>query len=277
VSARAAALSRARWGAPLLRGTAVSYLAFFLIIPLAALAGDGFREGLKGFWSALNQPAARHAFFLTLWTGAAMTAVNVVMGTLTAYVLVRYEFPGKRLVNSLIDLPFAVPTLVTGVMLATLYGPHRALGAWLREAWGWRILYSPSGIILALLFVSLPLVVRAVQPVLLEVDPDEEEAARSLGASGWTVFFRVLLPAILPGVAAGALLSFARALGEFGSIVVVAGNYPFRSQTAAVYVLGEIESENQLGASAVSLALVAVSFALVLAADYWQSRREKKR
>ncbi len=268
-------LSPVPWGARGLRAAAVLYLGGMLLLPLAALVHDGVREGLGVLWASLAEPAAWHAIKLTVWTALAMTAVNTVMGTLTAYVLVRYDFPGKRLVNALIDLPFAIPTLVTGVMLVTLLGPQNALGAWLKESWGWRIVFAPSGIVLALLFVSLPLVVRTVQPMLLELDPDQEEAALSLGASGPTVFFRVLLPSILPGVIAGALLSFSRALGEFGAIVIVAGNIPMRTQTAAVYVLGEIESENQRGASAMSLAMIAVSFALVLAVDAWQSRRRR--
>jgi sulfate/thiosulfate transport system permease protein len=260
-------------GGLVLRGTAMGYLAFMLVIPLLALFHDSLRDGVDGFWRSLTLPAARHAIFLTLWTAALMTAINTVMGTLTAYVLVRYKFPGKSLLNQLIDLPFAIPTLVTGVMLVTLYGPQNALGAWLKETWNWRVVFSPSGIILALLFVSLPMVVRAVQPVLLELDPDQEEAARSLGASGIRTFFSVLLPSLLPGIVTGALLSFARALGEFGSIVIVAGNIPMRTQTAAVYVLGEIESENQLGASAMSVVMVATSFLLVLAVEWWQARR----
>ncbi|HRY30384.1 MAG TPA: ABC transporter permease subunit, partial [Elusimicrobiota bacterium] len=174
-----------------------------------------------------------------------------------------------------IDLPFAVPTLVTGVMLVALFGPQAALGAWLNDAWGWQLMFAPPGIILALMFVSLPMVVRSVQGLLLEMDRDQEEAAVSLGATGPTVFWRVLFPTILPGMAAGALLSFSRALGEFGAVAVVAGNIPFYTQTAAVYVLGEVEGGRRASAGAMSVVLVTVSFVLVLAVEAWQNRRMK--
>jgi sulfate transport system permease protein len=247
-----------------------------LVGPLAALVRDSLRGGWDNFKNALKLPAAAATMKLTIGTTSAMTVLNTVMGTVIAYTLVRHDFPGRRLVNALIDLPFAVPGLVTGVMLVSLYGPQRALGGWLK-AHGWRVLFSPSGIVLALLFVSLPLVVRAVQPLLLEMDRDQEEAALSLGAPGWTVFRRVLVPQILPGIAIGALLTFSRALGEFGAVVMVAGNIPLKTQTAAVYVLGEIESENQLGASAMSVVMIGVSFLLVLAVDWWQSRLAERR
>ncbi len=176
-----------------------------------------------------------------------MALINTVMGTLTAYVLVRYEFPGKSLLNALVDLPLAIPTLVTGVMLVVLYGPQRALGAWLDSTLGFKIIFAPPGIMLALLFVTFPFVVRAVQPVLLGLDRTVEDAAATLGAGPWTIFWRVVLPALAMPLTTGALLSFARAIGEFGAIVIVAGNIPLRSQTAAVYVWGEVESENRRG------------------------------
>lgn len=248
-----------------------------LLIPLFTILQDGFGEGLAGFMSNLAAPAAWHAIRLTLWTACVMAAVNSLMGTITAYVLVRYRFPGRALINSLIDLPFAIPTLITGVMLANLYGPHGLFGRWIKQHWGWDIIYAPAGIILALLFVTFPLVVRAVEPVLMELDPDEEDAARTLGASSWATFWRVLFPSVFPGILTGTLLAFSRALGEFGSVVVVAGNFPFRSQTAAVYVWSEIESENQRGASAVSMALIALSFTVILFVDWFQKRRVRVR
>jgi sulfate transport system permease protein len=202
-----------------------------------------------------------------------MAVINAVMGTLTAYVLVRYSFPGKTLINAIVDLPLAIPTLVTGVMLVVLYGPQNALGGWLQQVLGWRIIFAPPGIVLALLFVNFPFVVRAVQPVLQSLDHAPEEAAATLGAGSWTIFRRVTLPALVLPVASGTLLSFARAIGEFGSIVIVAGNIPFRSQTAAVYVLGQVESENRLGASAMSMIMLALAFGLILAVDWLQRRR----
>jgi sulfate transport system permease protein len=254
-----------RWGA-------LSYLVVFLLVPLAALAVDGLSGGAAGLLADISRPAAWSALRLTLWTAAVMTVINALMGTLTAFVLVRYEFPGRDLVNALIDLPFAVPTLVTGVMLVVLYGPAGTLGRLLENELGLRVVFAPAGIVLALLFVSFPFVVRTIQPVLLSLEHDQEEAAYTLGASGWVAFRRVLLPAIAPSVVTGALLSFARALGEFGSVVVVAGNYPMRSQTAAVYVLSQIESDNRRAASAVSLVMMGIAFALIVAVDLVQRR-----
>lgn len=259
-----------RWG---VRSAALSYLALMLIIPLLVVFQDGLRLGLGGLWQAITQPAAWAALMLTLRTAAIMVAINTVMGTLTAYVLVRYQFPGKSLLNALVDLPLAIPTLVTGVMLVILYGPQQPLGAWLERVLGWRVIFASPGIVLALLFVTFPFVVRAVQPVLLSLDRSVEDAAATLGAGSWTIFRRVTLPPLVLPLASGALLSFARAVGEFGAIIIVAGNIPLRSQTAAVYVWGEVESENRFGASAVSVALLAIAFTLILVVDLIQSRR----
>jgi sulfate transport system permease protein len=255
------------------RALALTYLTVMLIIPLGVILYDGLRGGLGGLVSAILRPVAWHALMLSLWTAAVMAVINAVMGTLTAYVLVRYSFPGKRFLNSLIDLPFAIPTLVTGVMLVVLYGPQRAVGAWLDQNLGLKIIFAPPGIILALLFITFPFVTRAVQPVLEALDRDQEEAAATIGAGGWTIFRRVVLPAIALPLTAGTLLSFARAIGEFGAIVVVAGNIPLRTQTAAVYVLGEIESENQRAASAMSIVMLAIAFGLVVLVDFLQRKR----
>jgi sulfate transport system permease protein len=201
-----------------------------------------------------------------------MTIINTIMGTLTAFVLVRYEFPGKRILNGVIDLPLAIPTLVTGVMLVILFGPQEALGAWLKAQFDFSVIFAPSGIILALLFLTFPFVVRSVQPVLLDLDLTQEHAAATLGAGGWTIFRRIILPPLTLPIVTGALLSFARAIGEFGSIVIVAGNIPLVSQTVAVYVFGEVESENRLGASAVSIVMVAIAFSIMMFAEYLRKR-----
>jgi sulfate transport system permease protein len=258
-----------------LRMAAFVYLGGMVALPLGTVIHDGLQPGWSSFVAALAQPAAWYALKLTLMTACVMAAMNAIMGTLAAYVLVRYRFPGASFVNSLIDLPFAIPTLVTGVMLAVLYHPEKNLGGWLKAMCGWQILFTPAAVVLALLFVTFPFVVRTVQPVLMELDRDQEEAARTLGASGWTTFRRILFPALLPGILTGTLLGFARAIGEFGSVVVVAGNVPLRSQTAAVYILGEIESQNSQGASAMSTVLFAISFAVILAVDMFQKVREK--
>jgi sulfate transport system permease protein len=265
------------WGRLAIRIAALSYLAVMLIIPLAVIFQDGLREGLGEFWAQVTTPIAWTALILTLWTSAIMTVINTVMGTLTAYVVVRYEFPGKSVLNSIIDLPLAIPTLVTGVMLVILFGPQQALGAWLKNELGFSIIFAPPGIILALLFITFPFVVRAIQPVLIDLDRAQEDAAATLGAKGWTIFRRITLPHLILPLASGALLSFARAIGEFGAIVIVAGNIPLYSQTAAVYVLGEVESENRLGASAVSIVMVAISFSLMLVVSWLQRRRQKEK
>lgn len=265
------------WGRLAIRLAALSYLVIMLIIPLAVIFQDGLRQGLVEFWAQVTAPIAWSALVLSLWTSAVMTVINTIMGTLTAYVLVRFEFPGKSLLNSIIDLPLAIPTLVTGVMLVILFGPQQALGAWLKNELGVSIIFAPPGIILALLFITFPFVVRAIQPVLIDLDRSQEDAAATLGARGWTIFRRITLPQLILPVASGALLSFARAIGEFGAIVIVAGNIPLYSQTAAVYVLGEVESENRLGASAVSIVMVAISFGLMLVISWLQRRRQKEK
>jgi sulfate transport system permease protein len=247
-----------------------------LLIPLAVIFQDGFRNGLVALWQSVSMPIALSALRLTLWTSALMALINAIMGTLTAYVLVRYEFPGKSLLNAIVDLPLAIPTLVTGVMLVVLYGPQSFIGAWLKDQMNWKIIFAPPGIILALLFVNFPFVVRAVQPVLQSLDLEAEEAAATLGAGSATIFRRVTLPALWLPIASGALLSFARAIGEFGAIVIVAGNIPLRTQTAAVYVFGEVESANREGASAMSIVMLSLAFALVLFVDWLRKRGRKE-
>jgi sulfate transport system permease protein len=243
-----------RWS---LRWVAIGYLGVVILLPLSAILQSGLSEGLNTFWRDITNPMAYSALKLTLQVAVMTTVISLVMGTLTAYVLERYEFPGRRLLNSIIDLPFAIPTLVTGVMLVLLYGPQSTLGAWLSSK-GIQVIFNTPGIVVALLLVTYPFVIRAVQPVLIELDRSQEEAAYTIGASKWTIFRTIILPAISPAIITGALLSFARALGEFGSIVVVAGNIPGRTLTAPVYVYGQLESYNQRGASAISLVLLAL-------------------
>lgn len=251
---------------------AVFYLGVFLLVPVAVIARRALAGGVGPMVRALAHPVARSALFLTLETAAIMAAINAVMGTLVAYVLVRYRFTGKKILNLLIDLPFSIPTLVAGLMIVVLFGPDAPLGRAFAGA-GVQVLFAPPAIVLALLFVTLPIVVRAVEPVLEEIDIAEEEAAATLGAGPITTFRRVVLPAISPAIVAGTLLSFARALGEFGSIVVVAGNLPKRSLTASVFVFGEIESGNTEAASAMSLVLIALSFLVLLSVSAYQRRK----
>lgn len=261
------------WG---LRLTALSYLAACVLVPVVVIVVEGFREGLGVLVGSVTRPSALHAIGLTLWTAAIMTVINVVMGTLTAYVMVNFKFLGKGLLNALIDLPFAIPTLVAGVMIVLLYGPQTVLGAFFQKQLGIQILYAPPGIVLALLFVSFPFVVRTVQPALRQLDPDHAEAAYTLGASTGYTFRRVIFPAIRPAMITGALLSFARALGEFGAIVIVAGNIPMKSQTAAVYIYGQVETPDMQAASSIAIVLLFVAFALTFGLDLWQARLKRR-
>ncbi|HEY6065716.1 MAG TPA: sulfate ABC transporter permease subunit CysT [Thermoanaerobaculia bacterium] len=269
---RAGVIDRRPWGLWGLRGAVLTYLGLMIVVPLAAVIERGFSGGLRAFSRELSNPVAFDALKLTVVAAAITAAVNLVLGTLTAWVLARYRFPGRGVLDSLVDMPFAIPTLVTGVMLVVLYGPTGILGGPLQSR-GISVIFARPGIVLALLFVTYPFVIRAVQPVLLEAERYEEEAAFTLGASKWTNFRRIVLPAILPAAVSGALLTFARALGEFGSIVVVAGNIPRRTLTAPVYVYGEVEAHNERGASAMSVVLLALSFGLLLLLDWRQRRR----
>ncbi len=265
---------RIPWGTWGLRLAATTYIGLLVALPVFVVAVKGLENGQ--FWESITHPIAYHALRLTVWTAAVMALLNTVMGTLTAYVLVKYRFPGKALFNAFIDLPFAIPTLVTGVMLVLLYGPQTSAGMFIQEKTGAQILYAPPGIILALLFVGYPFVIRAVQPVLMEMDVNQEEAAFTLGAYRWGTFWRVIFPTIRPAILTGALLSFARALGEFGAIIIVAGNIPMKSQTATVYIYAQVEGGNMAGASSVSLVLIFVALAVTLGVDLfkWRTRHE---
>jgi sulfate/thiosulfate transport system permease protein len=256
-----------------LRASTLAYLGAMVALPLATLAYQASEPGLALFRAAIVDPFAWHALGLTIWTALIMVAINAVAGTATAWVLVRYEFPGKGIMNALIDLPFAVPTVVTGLMLVALYGPSSALGAVMGRM-GLGVIYQQPGIVLALLFVTYPFVIRSVQPVLLEIDRGEEEAAATLGATPWTIFRRVTLPTLMPSILTGTALAFSRALGEFGSVVMVAGNRPLETKTGPMYVFGEIESGNRHGALVVSSVLLAASLGILIALNLVQRARK---
>jgi sulfate transport system permease protein len=254
-------------GAGLLRGLVTTYLSLLVLLPLAAVVWRSSSDGAVSFWRAATAPQALAALRLTFFISLAVVAVNVVTGTIIAWVLVRDEFPGKRLVDSLIDLPFALPTIVAGVTLLALYGPQGPLGL--------NLAYTRAGVLLALAFETLPFVVRAVQPVLLTIEPDAEEAARSLGARPLTTFRRILLPAMTPAILAGAALAFARAVGEFGSVVLLSGNIPYRTEVAAVHVFSLVESDDAGGAAAVSVVLLALSLLVLVALNLIQRQRSR--
>lgn len=246
-----------------LRSAAVGYVSLLILFPLAAIAHQSFIGGIDHFIEDISTPQASSALVLTLEAAFLTTVINALFGTLSAIVLVRYEFPGRWFLNALVDLPFAIPTLVTGLMIAAIYGPTTILGMWLQEG-NITLLYAKPGIVLAMLFVTMPFTIRSLQPVLMELEREQEEAAFSLGASPWTTFWKVTVPSVLPGLLTGVFLTFVRALGEFGSIVIVAGNIPMKTQVASVYVYGEIESYNPQGATSVSVFILLISFLVLV-------------
>jgi len=234
----------------------MAYLSIVALIPLAAVVIRSLDGGLDAFWNAVTSPQAVAALRLTLIASLVVVVINVVAGTLIAWVLVRDEFPGKGIVNSLIDLPFALPTIVAGLTLLAFYGPDSPVGV--------NVAFTRMAVVMALLFVTLPFVVRAVQPVLLELDKEMEQAAESLGAGRATVFRRIILPNLLPAILAGAGLAFARAVGEFGSLVLLTGNIPFKTQAASVFIFSQVQSDNPTGASAVSVVLLLLALVVLL-------------
>jgi sulfate transport system permease protein len=234
----------------------MAYLSIVALIPLAAVVVRSMDGGLGTFWDAVSSDQAVAALRLTLIASLIVVAINAVAGTLIAWVLVRDEFPGKGVVNSLIDLPFALPTIVAGLTLLAFYGPDSPIGV--------NLAFTKVSVVLALLFVTLPFVVRAVQPVLLELDREMEEAAESLGAGRRTVFLRIILPNLLPAIIAGGGLAFARAVGEFGSLVLITGNVPFDTQAASVFIFSLVESDAPVAASAVSVVLLLVALGVLL-------------
>jgi sulfate transport system permease protein len=242
----------------------MAYLSIVALIPLAAVVAKSLDLGLDNFWEAVTTEQAVASLRITLIASAIVVAINVVTGTLIAWVLVRDEFPGKGVVNSLIDLPFALPTIVASLTLLAFYGPDSPIGV--------NLAFTQASVVLALLFVTLPFVVRAVQPVLLELDQEMEEAAASLGATRFTVFRRIVLPNLTPAMIAGAGLAFARAIGEFGSLVLITGMIPFETQAASVFIFSQVESANVVGAAAVSVVLLVVAL-IVLLVFGWFSKR----
>jgi sulfate transport system permease protein len=234
----------------------MAYLSIVALIPLAAVLFKSLDGGLDSFWTAISTPQAIAALRLTLIASVIVVLINAVTGTLIAWVLVRDEFRGKGFVNSLIDLPFALPTIVAGLTLLAFYGQDSPVGV--------NVAFTKVSVVMALLFVTLPFVVRAVQPVLLELDTEMEEAAESLGAGKFTVFRRIILPNLMPAIIAGGGLAFARAVGEFGSLVLITGNVPFDTQVASVFIFAQVESDNPIGAAAVSVVLLVVALVVLL-------------
>jgi sulfate transport system permease protein len=267
---RPAGAGWSRAGGGLARGFVTAYLSLVVLLPLAALVWSARGGGLAEFWHQATEPESIAALKLTLGLAAACAAVNAVAGTATAWVLVRDRFPGKSIVDSVIDLPFALPTIVAGLTLLALYGPGGPFGI--------DVAFTRIGILMALLFVTLPFVVRAVQPVLIELDEDMEDAAASLGARPIGVFRKIVFPNLLPAVLSGVALAFARAVGEFGAVVLISGNIPFKTEVSSVYIFGQLQSGNGSGAAAVSVLLLAISLGVLLAIGgfrRWRTRYDR--
>ena len=248
-------LRRARGTTSLRVGAATLWLSVIVLLPLAAILWQSAGGGWELFWSAVSSNAALASYKVTLTISVAVTLVNLVFGLLVAWVLTRDDFPGKRLVDAVIDLPFALPTIVASLVMLALYGPNSPVGLHLQ--------HTKWGVGVALLFVTLPFVVRSVQPVLIELDEELEEAARSLGASEFTTFRRIVLPNLLPGILSGVAMAFARAVGEIGAIVLIAGNLPFKTEVASVFLFHRI-SQDPEGSAAVAVVLLLVSFTVLL-------------
>jgi sulfate transport system permease protein len=256
-----------RTGPLVIGGFSVAWLTLIVLIPLAAVVARSFDGGVSQFVDAITNRQAIAAIRFTLVTSIVVAAIDAVMGVLIAWVLVRDEFRGKAFVNSLIDLPFALPTIVAGLTLLALYGNKSPIGV--------NVAYTQLGVGLALLFVTLPFVVRAVQPVLMSLDREAEQAAASLGAGQIYTFRRVILPALRPAILAGVALAFGRAVGEFGAVVLISGNIPFKTEVASVFVYGRIESGATTSAAAVSVFLLAISFLMLLGISFFARKADR--
>ncbi|GGY09523.1 sulfate ABC transporter permease subunit CysT [Paludibacterium paludis] len=260
-------------------GMGVFWLGLIVVLPLAALLASTVSMGWPAFWHTVGTDRVIASLRLSFMASAVAALINAVFGLLVAWVLVRYPFPGKRVVDAMVDLPFALPTAVAGIALTSLYAPNGAFGQWF-AAWGIKVAFTPLGIVVALTFIGLPFVVRTVQPVLEDLEKELEEAAACLGASRLATVRRVILPTVLPSLLTGVTLAFARATGEFGSVVFIAGNIPMVSEIAPLIILSKLDQYDQHGATAVALVMLVISFVLLLAINtlqWWFSRRHLAR
>jgi sulfate transport system permease protein len=259
-------------------GFAVLYLSLIVLIPLSSLFFKTAELGFGGFWGVVTSDRVVASLRVTFVTSFIAAAINAFFGLIVAWVLVRYTFPGKRIIDALVDLPFALPTAVAGITLATIYAPNGWIGHYF-AAHEIKIAYTPVGIVLALTFIGLPFVVRTVQPVLADVEAEVEEAAASLGAGRWDVFRRVIFPAVLPALLAGFAMALARAIGEYGSVIFIAGNMPYISEIAPLLIVSKLEQYDYAGATAIAIAMLVISFTLLLLINglqWWSSRKETR-
>jgi len=256
-------------------GVTLAWLTLIVLIPLSALVITAAGYGWRAFVEVGLSPRALAAYRLSFGTAAAAALVNTVFGLLVAWVLVRYDFPGRRLVGAAVDLPFALPTAVAGIALTTLYTAHGWIGQ-LAEPAGLKIAFTPLGIVLALVFIGLPFVVRSVEPVLADLGHEPEEAAATLGASRIETFVRVILPAIAPALVTGFALAFARGVGEYGSVIFIAGNMPGKTEIAPLLIVTELEQYNFGGATAIATVMMAVSFTMLFLINFLQGRARRR-
>ncbi len=252
-------------------GFTLFYLSLLVLLPIAALVARPWEHGIGGFWDAISDRRVLAALRLSFVASAAAALANVVAGLVVTWVLVRYDFPGRRLVDAIVDLPFALPTAVAGIALTTLYSPNGWIGSVLNPL-GIKVAYTPIGVFVAMVFVGLPFVVRSVQPVLQGFDAEVEEAATSLGANGVQRWFGVVLPTLMPALLTGFTLAFARAVGEYGSVIFIAGNMPFRSEIAPLLIVTKLEQFDYSGAAAIGVVMLVLSFATLLGVNFLQVR-----
>lgn len=250
-------------------GYSILYLSVIVLLPLAALVGRTATLGTESFWQTVTDPRVVASYRLTFGAALAGASINTVLGVIVAWTLVRYDFPGRRVLDSLVDLPFALPTAVSGIALTAIYAPGGWLGQWL-EPIGIKAAFSPLGVMIALTFIGLPFVVRTVQPAIEELDPESEAAAASLGANRWQTLRRVIWPSIVPAALTGFALAFARALGEYGSVVFISGNMPMRTEITSLLIITKLEQYDYAGATAIAVVMLAASFVVLLAINLLQ-------
>ncbi len=258
-------------------GCTLVYLSLLILLPLSGLAFKASSLSLAQFWDIASGERALASYRVTFGASLIAATINAVFGLIVAWILVRYDFPGKRLVDSLVDLPFALPTAVAGITLATLYAGNGWLGRFI-EPLGIKVAYTPLGIVVALTFITLPFVVRTLQPVIEDIETEVEEAAASLGASRWQTFAKVIFPAIFPALLTGFALAFARAVGEYGSVIFIAGNLPLISEITPLLIISKLEQYDVLGATALAVVMLALSFILLLAVNllqWWTANRHR--
>ncbi len=256
-------------------GVTLVYLSLIVLIPLAAVFLRTTELSLSEFWAVVTTPRVVATYKLTFGASLLAAIINLVFGLLTAWVLVRYQFPGKKILDALVDLPFALPTAVAGIALTAIYAPNGWLGQWL-EPHGIKVAFTPLGVVVALTFIGLPFVVRTVQPVLEDFSAEAEEAAASLGANRWQTFYKIILPAIWPALLTGFSLAFARAVGEYGSVIFIAGNMPMISEITPLMIITKLEQYDYAGATAIAVVMLLISFVLLLLINllqWWSNHR----